>query len=90
MGNDHQRTEVKLTTAEKRIVDALKRGARLWGYSSHRSAWLIEGDNHQRVMRKTVESLEEAGVIFEDPNKSFYRADSGSDLVWSLKTEDKS
>lgn len=69
----------------KEIVEALKNGARLWRYSTAGYGYLILDGNPQRVKKSTIDEMEEIGIIEEDMSAGYYRAESGSDLVYKLK-----
>lgn len=71
--------------SHKIILDAIKRGARLWNYSSNRIGWLVENGTSRMVRRTTIDAMEEAGLIEEDETQGCSRAHMGSDIVWKVK-----
>jgi hypothetical protein len=80
---------MKLTRRQKQVLAALKRGCRLWRYSTQNTAYLyVSPNNYETVRIRVLNALEEAGLIEEDESQSFYRSDSGSDLVYKLVTKE--
>lgn len=73
-----------MTRRQKQIVDAVKKGATLWRYSTQSSGWLIWLGNSELVRGATIEKLEEAGQLVEDEKNSFYRPTGGSDILYKL------
>jgi len=80
---------IKLTKSQKRVIDGLKNGQILWRYSTQNTAYLLT-NRHDctcgvvAIRKSTIETLEEAGLIEEDNEESFYRAGSGSDIRYKL------
>ena len=62
----------------------MKLGVRLWRYSRSGVGWLCLPGSPHPVQRSTIRSLEKAGLIEEDIDKSFERAGSGTDIVYKL------
>jgi len=75
--------KAKLTEAQQRVMGALKRGCRVWRYSTEGYGWIIDGDP-RRVRRQCLEALIDKGLIEVDQEATFYRESSGSDEVYKL------
>jgi hypothetical protein len=80
---------MKLTRRQKQVLAGMKRGLRLWRYSTSNMGYLVNGEDAMNVRRQTIEALEEAGLIEIDFDKSYFRADSGSDNVYKLVAHEK-
>ena len=80
---------MKLTRRQKQVLAGMKRGMRLWRYSTSSMGYLVNGENVMNVRQKTIDMLEEAGLIEIDFDKSYFRADSGSDNLYKLVANEK-
>lgn len=74
---------MKLTPVHKRIIKALKAGQTVWSYG--KNGFILDGLNRSKIRTSTLKKLEEAGLIEEDVNRSYYRETGSSDIHYKLK-----
>lgn len=72
-----------MNRTHRKVLNAMRLGATLWRYSTHRRGWLLVGNDTLVVNRSTIDAMEEAGLIEEDEKESFYRG-HGSDLRYRV------
>jgi hypothetical protein len=73
-----------MTDRMRQVLKLMRTGHLLWRYSSSGTGYLTKGTYRQVVRQCVIDKMISGGVIEEDNEQSFYRAESGSDLVYKI------